>query len=260
MPVSRQKPRNPGEGRGTFPKKVLRILIACLLVLVCLLALAQCGLEDVPYLTPPKSLTSGSFFRVQKPAANDTQFSGTDWEYQGIELYYKLYVPGVGVPPSSDTYYTQLSELLANGFFRIASSDEQSGSVDKPLIDIAGLWLGNINFRIDPGNLNIVEEGTDTEVVTEIRRGVLYDGGEGGYPAYRPFLWIDNKATNQRGFDASHADVSTELFDYMNDPINTGSPLTIVLYALSYGKTGGILLDLHSDAEYLGSQDVNFGW
>jgi hypothetical protein len=46
----------------------------------------------------------------------------------------------------------------------------------------------------------------------------------------------------------------------MNDPINTGSPITMAMYALSYGKTGGILIDLYSDAVYLGAQSVYFDW
>jgi hypothetical protein len=240
---------------------VLKILKTCLIVLVCLFSLAQCGLEYLPYLTPPVKRTSGSFFLVQKTKANDSEFVLGDWEYQGIELYYKLYVPGTGVPPASDQNYTQLSELQSNGFFRISSyPEEQSGSADKPLIDITGLWPGKVIFRIDPGNLNIVETGTATEVVSEIRRGVRYVIVETGYPSFRPFLWSDSNATNQRGFDASHADVSTDLFNYMNDPINTGSPITMAMYALSYGKTGGILIDLYSDAVYLGAQSVYFDW
>jgi hypothetical protein len=236
---------------------VLKILKTCLIVLVCLFSLAQCGLEYLPYLTPPVKRTSGSFFLVQKTKANDSEFVLGDWEYQGIELYYKLYVPGTGVPPASDQNYTQLSELQSNGFFRISSyPEEQSGSADKPLIDIAGLWLDDVTFRIDPGNLNIVKEDTGTPVVSEIRRGVRYVIVETGYPSFRPFRWFDDDATD-RGFDASHADVGQTLYDFMND---TGSDITMAMYALSYGKTGGILLDLYSDAVYLGTQGVNFGW
>jgi len=239
---------------------VLKILKTCLIVPICLFSLAQCGLESLPYLTPPVNRTSGSFFLVQKTTANDSEFVAGEWEYQGIELYYKLYVPesaGGGVPPS-DTNYTQVSELQSNGFFRISSyPEEQSGSADKPLIDIAGLWPGDVTFRIDPGNLNIVEIGTSTEVVSQIRRGVRYAFGEKGYPSFRPFRWFDDDATD-RGFDASHADVSQNLYDFMNN--NPGSDITMAIYALSYGKTGGILVDLYSDAVYLGAQSVNIHW
>jgi hypothetical protein len=163
---------------------VFKILKTCLIVPVCLFSLAQCGLEYLPYLTPPVNRTSGAFFLVQKTTANDSEFVAGDWEYQGIELYYKLYVPGTGVPPASDQNYTQLSELQSNGFFRISSyPEEQSGSADKPLIDIAGLWPpGDVTFRIDPGNLNIVETGTSTEVVSQVRRGVRYVIEKRGIP------------------------------------------------------------------------------
>jgi hypothetical protein len=238
---------------------VLKILKTCLIIPVCLFSLAQCGLEYLPYLTPPVNQTSGSFFRVQKTKTNDSEFVAGEWEYQGIELYYKLYAPGTGVPPASDQNYTQWSELEKNGFFRISSyPEDQSGSVNKPLIDIAGLWPNDVIFRIDPENLNIVETGTDTEVVSEIRRGVVYNIGETGSPSFRPFLWFDSNATGQRGFDASHADVSQSLYDFMNE--NPGRDITMAMYALSYGKTGGILIDLYSDAVYLGSREVYFGW
>jgi hypothetical protein len=231
-----------------------------LIVPVCLFVLAQCGLEYVPYLTPPRSLTSLTFFRVQKPAANDSEFVAGEWEYQGIELYYKFYVPGIEVPPISDKSYTKLGELQANGFYRLSSHpDETKNSVLKPVLAIdTGVWDANRDFTIDlSSNRNIKEESTDTVVVAEIRRGVLYGSEELGDPYFRPFLWDDLNATIQRGFASTHADVGEELYNYMDT--NNLSKITMAMYALSYGKIDG-LLDLHSDAVYLGDISVNFGW
>jgi hypothetical protein len=269
MPVSRQKPRNPGEGRGTFPKKVLRILLNCLLVPLCLFALAQCGLEYVPYLTPPRSLTkSPTAFRVRKDAANDSEFVVGEWEYQGIELYYKFYVPGIEVPPILDKSYTKLSELEDNGFHRISrytppGDDDQTDidkAIRKPVLEIDIVtWTGNVDFVIDMVNLTIKDQPPEdppppppaTLFVEQIRRGVSYDPSTevDKYPFFQQFISDD--------FDAADDDAGSDLYDYIaNTP---GGPIIMAMYALSYGKIEG-LLDLHSDAVYLGDISINFGW
>jgi hypothetical protein len=255
-------PGNQGEGRGTFPKKVLRILTTCFILLICLFTLAQCGLEDFPFLTPPRSLTkSPTAFRVRKQTANDSEFEVGEWEYQGIELYYKFYL--LDQVPVSEKNYTTLTELQNNGFFRITSANDQS--IIKPVLAIdTGLaeFQGDVDFRIEMTNLQVTvdEPAPATVMVDQIRRGVRYDNSEPGYPYFRRFLWDDLEAIPQVGFAASHGDVNQELYDFMDDPVNTGLSITMVMYALSYGKQSGLLIDLHSDAVFLGEISINFGW
>lgn len=258
MPVSRQVTRNPGEGRGTIPKKVQKILITCLIVPICLFSLAQCGLEYLPYLTPPRSLTkSPTAFRVQKTVTNDAEFVVGEWEYQGIELYYKFYLPvsaGGGVP-DSDKNYTQLSELAANGFHRVSrytppGDDDQTDkdkAILKPVLAVdTGMWPDDVDFSIDLANVEIKEEDIPTVMVEQIRRGVPYDFAETGkYPFFQRFTPPDD-------FDGSDADMDSALY------AEKGSIL-MTMYALSYGKIDD-LYDLHSDAVYLGAIDIDFGW
>jgi hypothetical protein len=85
-------------------------------------------------------------------------------------------------------------------------------------------------------------------VVEQIRRGVPYESSTGKYPYFQQFASED--------FDAADGDVK-DLYTYM---ISTHGNIVMAMYALSYGKQDGLLLDLYSDAVYLGSKDVYFGW
>jgi hypothetical protein len=176
-----------------------------------------------------------------------------EWEYLGIELYYKLYVPGEPL----ETSYTKHSELTAHGFYRLSSHPEENKTVAlKPLIEIdTVVWDEDRDFTINLGDKTIKEESTVTEFVAEIRRGVLYyiDEDDG---FFRRFLWVDPKARDW-GFDKDHEDVSDSLDTYLNGPAPDN--ITVVMYALSYGRIEE-LYDLYSDAVYLGAQDYNFGW
>jgi hypothetical protein len=256
-PRNRLKPRNPGEGRGTIPNKVFKILKTCLIVPVCLFSLAQCGLEYLPYLTPPAYLVPGtSSFKVRKLAANDDEKVPFDWEYQGIELYYKFYLPTPGVP-ESEKAYTQLSELTtAKGFYRISKylpadvdNSDKDKSIRRPLIEIdTGLLSGNVDFEIKLVDMEIEEKKTPAVVVEQIRRGVPYDylTEPDEYPFFQRFRPPDD-------FDELDDDINPDLYAEKGNIIMT-------MYALSYGKQNDLLLDLYSDAVYLGERSVDFGW
>jgi hypothetical protein len=255
---------------------VYRRLLICLSVPICLFTLAQCGLEYLPYLTPPESLVPGSkSFGVRKVSENDDEeLPNPDpppdwiWKYLGIELYYKFYL--YNTVPSSHRNFTSVEQLETNGFHRITSSDDVF--VRKPVLEVNTEphsppdppfeWPGDVEFTIDLSiaKMNIEEKSTSTVMVVQIRRGVRYESTEPGYPNYRPFLWDDLDAIPQEGFRASHADVDQELYDFISDPLNSGSPITMVMYALSYGKQDRLLIDLYSDAVYLGEIDIDFGW
>jgi HAD superfamily phosphatase (TIGR01681 family) len=192
---------------------------------------------------------------------DDSEFEVGEWEYQGIELYYKFYL--LDQVPVSEKNYTTLTELQNNGFFRITSANDQS--IIKPVLAInTGLaeFQGDVDFRIEMTNLQVTvdEPAPATVMVDQIRRGVRYDNSEPVYPYFRRFLWDDLEAIPQVGFAASHGDVNQELYDFMDDPVNTGFSITMVMYALSYGKQSGLLIDLHSDAVFLGEISINFGW
>jgi hypothetical protein len=225
--------------------KLLKLLKPVLVLAICLLAMAQCGLEYLPFLTAPVSIgPSVDIFSVRKTAANDTE-SAIEWEYQGIELYYKFYLP----TETPDNNLTELIELNAKGFRRISSSGDQATSVQKPLID-GKAFLGDVDFDIDMENTDITETSTPVVVVSEIRRGVPYDSDEiGYYPYFQRFLFDD--------FDAADADVGTSIYGYITSiPF---SEIKMAVYALSYGKKDYVV-DLYSEAVYLGEIQVNFGW
>ena len=229
--------------------KLLKLLKPLLILPMFLLTMAQCGLEYLPYLTPPISLgPSGTTFSVRKTAANDTEKNIPEWKYLGIELYYKFYLQGA----LTDYNLTELSELNAKGFRRISSHPgDQETSVQKPLID--GLaFLEDVNFTISMDNLEITKTFPTPAVimVSEIRRGVLYDSLEVGYYPYFQRFLVDD-------FDESDADVGTSINNFI-DSTPLGK-ITMAMYALSYGKKEYVI-DLYSNAIYLGEIDVNFGW
>ena len=225
--------------------KLIKLLTLVLVLPICLLTMAQCGLEYLPYLTPPESRgPSVKTFIVRKTVANDTE-SALEWEYLGIELYYKFYLQG----DPTDYNLTELSELTTKKFHRISSSGDEENSVQKPLIDGTAL-VGDIDFDIDMENMRITETSTPVVVVSETRRGVPYDSDElGYYPYFQRFLVDD--------FDAADDDVETSIYNYITS--NPLSKITMVMYAFSYGKKD-YSVDLYSEAVYLGEIDVNFGW
>ena len=225
--------------------KLLKILKPLLILPMFLLTMAQCGLEYLPYLTPPMSLgPSGTTFSVRKTAANDTE-SALEWEYLGIELYYKFYLQGA----DTDYNLTELSELTTKKFHRISSypGDKIDKPLQKPLIDGTAM-AGDVDFVIDMENMEITEISTPVVVVSDIRRGVPYGSLELGYPSFQQFLVDD--------FDAADDDVGTSIYNITTIP---SSKITMAMYALSYGKKDYVV-DLYSDAVYLGEIDVNFGW
>ncbi|UCF99315.1 MAG: hypothetical protein JSV89_07185 [Spirochaetaceae bacterium] len=232
------------------------LLKACLIIPVCLLSLAQCGLEYLPYLTPPESLVPlTTAFKVRKTAANDSEFVVGEWEYKGIELYYKLYE--FGTVPDADRNLTEFNELTLKGYLRISSyPDDKKNAVLKPLMEIAGSWVNDVDFSIDLDEKKIKEIVTTTELVSDVRRGVPYNDSETGAPFFQRFEWNDGQEPYP-GFDESEADVGTALYTYMNT--YTLSNITMIMYALSYGKIDD-LYDLHSEAVYLGEININFGW
>lgn len=225
--------------------KLIKLLKPVLILPICLLTMAQCGLEYLPFLTPPTSLgQAGKTFSVRKTAANDTE-SALEWEYRGIELYYKFYLPSATL----DNNLTELSELTTKKFHRISHPDDEENSIQKPLIDGTAL-AGDVDFLIDMENMEITETSTPIVVVSEIRRGVSYNSDEiGYYPSFQRFLFED--------FDATDDDVGTSINDYITG-ISPGY-ITMLVYALSYGKKD-YSVDLYSEAVYLGEIDVNFGW
>jgi hypothetical protein len=244
----------PGEGRGTIfasdlfrissLMKLLKLLKPVLFLPVCFLTIAQCGLEYLPFLTAPISLgPSGTTFIIRKTADNDTE-SSLEWEYQGIELYYKFYIP----TDFPDNNLTELSELIAKKFHRISHPDDEEKSIQKPLLD-GTVLAGDVDFEIGIENLQITETSTPVVVVSEIRRGVPYGGVGPDSAKFRRFDVEDFEATDD---DV----VGTGINDYI---AISASKITMVMYAFSYGKKDYVV-DLYSDAVYLGEIDVNFGW
>ncbi|MCK5006546.1 MAG: hypothetical protein KAR73_04115, partial [Spirochaetales bacterium] len=149
-------------------------------------------------------------FIVRKTAANDTESAPLEWEYLGIELYYKFYLP-TDIP---DNNLTELSELNAKGFRRTSSHPgDKATSVHKPLID--GLALaGDVDFDIDMENLEITKifPTPTVTVVSETRRGVLYDSSEVGYYPYFQRFLVDD-------FDADDDDVGTDIYNQTTIPL-----------------------------------------
>lgn len=225
--------------------KFLKPLKPLIVLPICLLTMAQCGLEYLPFLTAPISLgQAGKTFSVRKSVANDSE-SALEWEYRGIELYYKFYLPTD--PPENNL--TELSELTTKKFHRISSpADDVTRPVQKPLIDGTAL-AGDVDFIIDMENIKITETSTPLVVYSDIRRGIPYGSTDSGYPNFKQFLNDD--------FIESDDDVGKSINDYITN--NPFSEIKMVMYAFSYGKKD-YSVDLYSEAEYLGEIQVNFGW
>jgi hypothetical protein len=207
--------------------------------------LPQCGLESIPYLTPPVSLgRSANTFNVQKTDANDAEENPPEWQYRGIELYYKFYLPG----DATELNLTELSQLQSRGFFRVSGPDDDAEDpLDKPLIDVS--TLGDVSFLIDLDTLDVTRVSTSTVVVEPIRRGVPYDSFHPDYPSFKPF--------ESEHFDKTDDDVGEELYTLIQE--NAGAQIPMVMYALSYGNRN-YFADLYSEAICLGEIEINFGW
>jgi len=202
--------------------------------ILLLTIVAACGLEVVVTLAPPEYVETSDindFFKVRITDANGDPES--EPEFRGLEFFYKFYYPaGPGSVPDSAINIRSFDDLLANGFKRLSSDDDNEGSVSRPLILIPIDKRGKQStITLDFVDMDDVEvfatddepkpPGGGFELTTEaefidLRRGVV-DSQTREYKAFNDFELTD-------------ADVSSLGLPGFPAEVN------LLIYALSFGK------------------------
>jgi hypothetical protein len=229
---------------------------ARLALLPCLLLLAACGLEKIPYLNPPvgwgPSGTTFSFTRTVGPTGNSE--SGVNYQFEGFELYYKFYTTADTV----DTGIADRSGLLAASFHRVCGGDVIPWDLlntTKPLIEVAWNDPLPIDFTLDFGaspEPQATDDRDPHEITALMRRWPQYSSTHSPPDQFKRFAYVPSDPESYR---LSDQDVGDTIWG----EIEAGRNVLLALYVLSYG-TQDYGTDLYSDAVYLGSIEINFGW
>jgi hypothetical protein len=227
---------------------MIRIRAATFLLLIFpLFLLGSCGLQYLVYLAPPTFVdysAVGDTFTFKKTAAN------SELEFEGFELYYKLYAEQ---PSSADTNIEDQPTLVSRGFLRVSSPTDTVTLIAKPLIDVPLGAPVEVTFTVEFTPLDgIPKISSDSSALIppiEIRRGVPYPYGS--LDQYYFKRWVD--ASDTQLYVLTDADVSQAvLANIAND-----QDVNLVLYGLSYGVRD-LSVDVYSEAVYLGTIPINY--
>ena len=218
-------------------RRTLRAVPLALAAALC--ATAGCGLPDArPELPPP---TDGD------ASATAEQFtlivpSATGEPFLGVEVYYRL--AAFGSVPARDL--ETRTDLMAQGFLRVASSTDRSPSPNRPLIAAPG---AGVEVTLDFSEVDIGQDPpatyrdrSDRVRSVSLRRAI--DQSDGQYKRF---------ACEQ--FDSDDSDVES-VEDELTGTDGCES-VQLQLYALSYGESASI--PLYSDAVDLGTIHLTFG-
>jgi hypothetical protein len=226
-----------------------------LFVLAPLLVLAGCGLYQVQtLLIQPGSVPASSsspIFTINYTPNIGNPITGPG--FQGFEIYYKI-IPNNQVPPSfSDTSTTD--DLKSAGCLPVCSdSDRNSGTTvlhTKPLIPVAsGDLNSSFSITIDfslcasplspPYGAEPVVTYNGTRLALKVRRSVPDNSATPPTPNQpKPFVQLSASNTVYVGGDVD------------SNALPSVGPVSLVLYALSYGQSGGY--DEWSPPAFLGS-------
>ena len=200
-----------------------------IIVALIILLTSSCGLDTIITLKPPE-------FVGFSDAENYFIFRGTgdydSYYFRGFELYYKIYLEGSTV----DSNLLNLSELTTKGFKRVFSNSDRINNINKPLIPLDS---GEITVDFDGLEEPILSEPVATTPV-ELRRGIA-DQRIGHVDEFKPFTV----------FEQGDLDISSDIWT----AISGDNPVTLAIYALSYGKRD-LIIDVYSISVYLGQIDI----
>jgi hypothetical protein len=212
-------------------------LVASACVAVALMV-STCGLEYIPYLTPPElggePLTFGTA-------------TGTDPYFRGYEIYYKLY-PDAQAAAVDNSLQTELS-LLNAGFLRLTAEPTGTGDPSRPpLIEVPPGIRDEphiVTVEVLPCEEPSLTLSWDPEEVG-LRRGVTLTRDEDTTQPYQTF----------QQFDANDEDTPPDVWSVMELP----SPRVVIgLYALSYGFDAANLQPIRSEPTYLFTKTIDVG-
>ncbi len=230
-------------------RKFTFFIIAALIILFT----SSCGLYDIITLKPPEFVGRDDIDNYFKFRATGTVADPYDsYYFRGFELYYKIYLQGSTV----DSNLLSLSELQSKGFKRIASDSDRINIISKPLIPIdSANHDDTFEITVDFGGLEDIPitepfAAADDATVTpafsfsiHLRRGIAENrlGFDTDY--YKPFSVFEK------------GDVGKDISSAIWTAIYGDDPVTIALYALSYGKRD-LIIDVYSIAVYLFEIDI----
>lgn len=224
-------------------KKIAFFIITGLIIFFT----SSCGLDTIITLKPPEFV---GFSNVDKNFIFRATGDYDSYYFRGFELYYKIYLNDA----TTDSNLLNLSELNTNGFKRIASDSDRINNISKPLIPVDLANHGDVfdikaNFAgIKPSSSEPVAEDTDgaaapptTPFSVKLRRGIAENRLGFDVDQYKPFSV----------FEEGDADISSEIWN----AISGNNVVTLVIYALSYGKRD-LIIDVYSIAVYLFEIDL----
>jgi hypothetical protein len=208
------------------------------LLLAAALAVAGCGLENVPILSQPGFLGY---------AAGDTFFfqngpPGADADFLGYDLYYKIY----NIGDTIDINISTIDELKLK-FRRLTAYG--TAVLPSPLVLIAAGDKGT-SFEIDVDFSGNLESGYQT-------LPQIYSTPTGfvDIPAFRRGVTYPSSSETKlfKDFGQSDADINATIWTVLNTP---GAEVDIALYVVSYG-VNPIYGALYSIPLYLGDIQLN---
>lgn len=228
-----------------------------LALLPCLLLLTACGLEIVPYLSPPDAQPPPSATEFSFRRTTENSEIGVDYQFEGFELYYRFYT----TDETPNESIIDRSGLLAAQFRRVCGGDDTPAdllSVNKPLIRVTlpGAMIFTLKFGTNPSDASATSD--PSEFTTVLRREPRYSSTHPDTAVRDNFKSFAYGFTTTDPYLEGDRDVGTAIWGV----ISTGQPsssVRLALYVLSYGRQDYVT-DLYSDAVYLGYRDINFGW
>lgn len=216
------------------------------IVALIILFSSSCGLDTIITLEPPEYVLhsdADNYFIFRATGEYDSFY------FRGFELYYKIYLNDA----TTDSDLLSLSELNTKGFKRIAAYSDLINNISKPLIPIDSanhddtfeitVDFDGLEEAIPSEPFAAADDATATPSVLfsiELRRGIA-DERTGFEDQYKPFTV----------FEEDDSDISSEIWT----AISGGEDITLVIYALSYGKRD-LIIDVYSIAVYLFEIDI----
>ena len=206
----------------------------------------SCGLDTIITLKPPEFVdffNTANYFIFRATGDYDSYY------FRGFELYYKIYLNDA----TTDSNLLNLSELNTNGFKRIASDSDRINNISKPLIPLDSanhddtfeitVHFDGLEDLTPSEPFTAADDATVTPAVSfsiELRRGIA-DNRIIHADEFKPFTV----------FEEDDSDISSGIWA----AISANYPVTLVLYALSYGKRD-LIIDVYSIAVYLFEIDL----
>ena len=186
------------------------------------LALAGCGLENVPILSQPDSpLASGEVLPFRKIAANGDPIDEPG--FRGYDIYYKFYASEIGI----DIGIQSIDELRQK-FHRL--TEYESGVKPSPLISIGAadrtsVFYIAIDFspaltELDRPRIYSLpgDPPADDISIFDFRRGVTYASS--------------SETKRFAEFASTDADIDSAIYTIISTP---NEKVTIAAYVVSYG-------------------------